>query len=59
MPANSMSDRIRKIILVRSRRDHFTFVLNEKFPSRFMPIDSSHSTQMPKKGAFKAFGIIE
>ncbi len=43
-PANSMSDHMRKIILVTSYRDHFTFVLNEKSTSHFMPIGSSHLT---------------
>ncbi len=49
MPANSMSDHIREIILLRSCRDRFTFVWNEKSPSRFEPIGSSHLTQMAKK----------
>ncbi len=49
MPDNSMSDHLHEIILVRSCRDHFTFVLNEKFSSCFVPIGSSHLTQMAKK----------
>ncbi len=48
MPANSTSHHICKTILVRSCRDGFTFMLNEKSPSRFMPICSSHLTQMAK-----------
>ncbi len=53
MPANSLSDHIREIILVRSCRDRFIFVLNEKIPSRFMPIGLSHLIQMAKKDTGK------
>ncbi len=49
MPANGVPDHIREIIFVRSCKDRFTFVLNEKYPSRFVPIGSSHLTQMPPK----------
>ncbi len=37
-PANNMSHHICKIILVKSCRERFTFVLNEKSPSSFVPI---------------------
>ncbi len=40
-PADSMSGLICEIILARSCRDRFTFVLNEKFLSCFMPIVQS------------------
>ncbi len=45
-----MSDHICEIILVRSCRGHFTFVLNEKSLSRFVPIGSIHLTQMRGAG---------
>ncbi len=64
MPANSMSDHIRKIILVRSHRDRFKFVSNEKFPSRFMPnwfesLNPNGKNNRYGEGAFNTFGIIE
>ncbi len=55
MPANSMYHHTREVILVRSCRDGFTFVLNEKFPSHFTPIGSSHLTQMAKKKKKKKY----
>ncbi len=64
MPANSTFDHIRKIILVKSCKDRFTFVLHEKFTSCFIPVGSSCLTQMSKKkrywkSALNTFGTIE
>ncbi len=47
-----MSDHIHKIILVRSCRK-FNICIKWNIPSRFMPIGSSHLTQMVKKGTFR------